>query len=77
MDHGSVNLCRDDPGEDATLIVESSVLTLTEICDRDAEEMIRQHKLRVIGSARGARDPWCRLGRSAFAQTRESARARA
>ena len=75
VDEGGANLCRDDPGEDVTLIVESSVLALTEIWtgDRDAQEMVRQRKLRVIGPARDARDLWRWLGRSAFAQTREAA----
>ena len=79
VNQGSASLCRDDPGEDVTLIVESSVLTLTEIWtgDRDAEEMVRQAKLRVIGPARDARDLWRWLGRSAFAQTRETARTQA
>ena len=76
VDQGSANLCRDDPGEDVTPIVESSVLALTEIWtgDCDAQEMVRQRKLRVIGPARDARDLWRWLGRSAFAQTREAAR---
>lgn len=79
VNQGSASLCRDDPGEDVTLIVESSVLTLTEIWtgDRDAEEMVRQAELRVIGPARDARDLWRWLGRSAFAQTRETARPQA
>ena len=31
MENGEIDLCRDDPGHDVTLIVESSVRALTEI----------------------------------------------
>jgi DNA-binding HxlR family transcriptional regulator len=76
VDKGSANLCRDDPGEDATLIVESTVLALTEVWtgDRDADDLIRERRLRVTGTARDARDLWRWLGRSAFAETREASR---
>lgn len=76
VDKGSADLCRDDPGEDATLIVESTVLALTEVWtgDRDAEDLIRERRLRVTGTARDARDLWRWLGRSAFAETREASR---
>ena len=64
------------PGEEPTLIVESTVLALTEVWtgDRDADEMINERKLRVIGTGRDARDLWRWLGRSAFAETREVSR---
>ncbi len=76
VEKGSADLCRDDPGEDATLVVESTVLRLTEVWtgDRDADELIRERRLRVTGAARDARDLWRWLGRSAFAPTREAAR---
>ena len=72
VDNGAADLCRDDPGEELTLSVESTVLALTEIWtgDREPDELIRDRKLRVIGAARDARDLWRWLGRSAFAATR-------
>lgn len=77
VEQGQANLCRDDPDAELTLIVESSVLALTEIWtgDSDAQELLRQRKLRVIGPAREAHDLWRWLGRSAFAETRAAARA--
>ncbi|MEJ7685985.1 MAG: winged helix-turn-helix transcriptional regulator [Variovorax sp.] len=74
--NGSADLCRDNPGEDPTLIVESTMQALTEVWtgDRDADELIHERKLRVIGTARDARDLWRWLGRSAFAATRDASR---
>ncbi|OUM03840.1 HxlR family transcriptional regulator [Variovorax sp. JS1663] len=76
IDQGAADLCRDDPGEDPTLIVESTVLALTEIWtgDRDAEATVRERRVRVIGASSDARSLWRWLGRSAFADTREAAR---
>ncbi|MCL4697982.1 MAG: helix-turn-helix transcriptional regulator [Burkholderiaceae bacterium] len=75
IDDGSVDLCRDDPGEELTLVVESSVLALTEIWtgDRDAAATVQAREVRITGAARDARDFWRWLGRSAFAGTREQA----
>ena len=49
VDQGSADLCRDDPGGEPTLVVESTVLALTEVWtgDRDADE--------AVARARGAR----------------------
>ena len=76
VDNGVADLCRDDPGQELTLSVESTVLALTEIWtgDREPEELIRDRKLRVIGAPRDARDLWRWLGRSAFAATRQASR---
>ncbi len=76
VNQGAADLCRDDPGEEVTLVVESTVLALTEVWtgDCDAEDMIRQRKVRVIGAARDAKELWRWLGRSAFAGTREISR---
>lgn len=73
IDNGSADLCRDDPGSEVTLVVESSVLALTEIWtgDRVATDALASRAVRVNGAARDARDVWRWLGRSAFAETRE------
>jgi DNA-binding HxlR family transcriptional regulator len=76
VDNGAADLCRDDPGQELTLSVESTVLALTEIWsgDREPDELIHDRKLRIIGAARDARDLWRWLGRSAFAATRQASR---
>jgi DNA-binding HxlR family transcriptional regulator len=73
---GSADLCRDDPGPEPTLVVESTVLALTEIWagDRDAPEAVDSRAVRVRGGARDVQDLWRWLGRSVFAATREACR---
>jgi DNA-binding HxlR family transcriptional regulator len=77
VENGSADLCRDDPGHELTLIVESSVLALTDVWsgEREAAEVIRRGELRVIGPANDARRLWDWLGRSVFAPTRAQRRA--
>ena len=72
VENGSADLCRDDPGHELTLVVESTVRALTEIWtgDREPAEVIASRALRVSGAPRDARDLWRWLGRSAFAETR-------
>ena len=74
VEGASADLCRDDPGPEPTVVVESTVLALTEIWtgDRDALEAVDNRAVRVRGSARDARDLWRWLGRSVFADTREA-----
>jgi DNA-binding HxlR family transcriptional regulator len=76
IDQGTADLCRDNPGDEPTLVVESTVLALTEIWtgDREAEDQIRERRVRLTGGARDARDLWRWLGRSAFAETRAAVR---
>ncbi len=76
VENGSADLCRDDPGREVTLVVESTVLALTEIWtgDREPAEVIATRALRVNGAPRDARDLWRWLGRSAFADTRAASR---
>jgi DNA-binding HxlR family transcriptional regulator len=76
VEGGSADLCRDDPGPEPTLVVESTVLALTEIWtgDRDAQEAVDSRAVRVRGGASDARSLWRWLGRSAFADTREACR---
>lgn len=70
------DLCRDDPGHDVTVDVESTVRALTEVWtgDSDPEEQIRTGALRVLGAGRQGRELWQWLGRSLFAPTRIAAR---
>ena len=79
VDQGSADLCRDDPGGEPTLIVESTVLALTEVWtgDRDAGEAVAERAVRVRGAARDVKALWGWLGRSAFAGTRSASRAAA
>ncbi|HTT14014.1 MAG TPA: helix-turn-helix domain-containing protein [Burkholderiaceae bacterium] len=79
VEHGVADLCRDDPGHELTLIVESSVCALTEIWtgDRAAQEVVRSGDVRIQGARRDAGDLWRWLGRSAFAETRASCRVEA
>ena len=76
VENGSADLCRDDPGRELTLVVESTVLALTEVWtgDREPDELVGSRSLRVSGAARDARDLWRWLGRSAFAETRSACR---
>jgi DNA-binding HxlR family transcriptional regulator len=72
VERGEIDLCRDDPGHELTLIVESTVRVLTEIWtgDRDADAASRSGDLRVQGAPRDVRALWRWLGQSAFAPTR-------
>ena len=72
VEQGSANLCRDDPGGEPTLVVESTVLALTEVWtgDRDAADAVAERAVRVRGAAPDVRALWGWLGRSAFAETR-------
>ncbi len=72
VEHGEVDLCRDDPGYEVTLIIESTVRALTEIWNGDVlpEQALGRGDVRVLGGARDARNVWRWLGTSAFAPTR-------
>ncbi len=76
VEHGSADLCRDDPGHELTLIVDASVLALTDVWtgDRDPKEVLATREVRVSGAARDVGALWTWLGRSAFAPTRIAAR---
>jgi DNA-binding HxlR family transcriptional regulator len=72
VENGEADLCRDDPGHELTLVVDSTVRALTEIWTGDSipkTELTAGH-LRVDGTERDARDLWRWLGRSIFAPTR-------
>jgi len=73
---GTADLCRDDPGHEVTVIVESTVRSLTEIWtgDSDPEQEIRAGLLVVRAAGRQGQLLWRWLGRSMFAPTRLSVR---
>lgn len=77
VERGEADLCRDDPGHELTVIVDSTVRALTEIWtgDSDPGSELAARRLRVIGPERDARALWRWLGRSMFAPTRDAARA--
>ena len=76
VEHGSADLCRDDPGHEVTVIVESSVLALTDVWsgEREPSDVLGTRELSVIGPARDAKRLWRWLGCSAFASTRAERR---
>jgi DNA-binding HxlR family transcriptional regulator len=74
VENGSADLCRDDPGRELTLVVDSSVRALTDVwtgASTPAAEQGAGH-LRVIGAERDTRQLWHWLGESVFAATRRS-----
>ena len=75
VEHGAVDLCRDDPGRVPTLVVDTTVRALTEVWtgDRDSREVLESGELTVKGRERDARNLWRWLGTGTFAQTRQAA----
>ena len=75
VEDGAADLCRDDPGHELTLIVESSVRALTEIWtgDSDPKKELSAKRIRVAGVERDARALWRWIGQSTFAPTRAAA----
>ncbi len=69
---GEVDLCREDPGQPVTLIVESTLRSLTDVWtgDRRPEAATKARAIRVVGASRDADALWRWLGRSVFAETR-------
>jgi DNA-binding HxlR family transcriptional regulator len=76
VEHGVVDLCRDDPGREPTLVVESTVRAMTEVWggDRTPEEVLRARQVTIMGRDRDARNFWQWLGTGTFSQTRRAAR---
>ena len=72
----TADLCRDDPGHEVTVVVESTVRALTQVWtgDSDPDKELRARELSVRGAGRGGRSLWRWLGRSMFAPTRIEAR---
>jgi DNA-binding HxlR family transcriptional regulator len=76
VDDRVADLCRDDPGHDVDVQVESTVRALTEVWtgDTDPQQEIRAGMLSVAGAGRQGQQLWRWLGRSMFAPTRMNAR---
>ncbi len=76
VEAGAADLCRDDPGRELTLVVDSTVRALTEVWagDRTPLEVLKSGELRVEGPTQDAKDLWRWLGTSAFAGVRRAAR---
>ena len=74
VENGNADLCRDDPGHELDVIVESTVRSLTEIWsgDSDPQTEIAVGRLRVSGAGRAGASLWRWLGRSTFAPSRRS-----
>jgi DNA-binding HxlR family transcriptional regulator len=72
------DLCRDDPGHELDVIVESTVRALTEVWTGDTAPAreIAAGKLKVQGAGRQGQALWKWLGQSVFAPTRIAAHAR-
>jgi DNA-binding HxlR family transcriptional regulator len=75
VEDGVADLCRDDPGRELTLVVDSTVRALTEVWtgDRTPPEVLKSRELCVNGPTQDAKDLWRWLGTSAFAGTRRAA----
>jgi DNA-binding HxlR family transcriptional regulator len=77
VENRMADLCRDDPGHDLDVVVDSTLRALTEIWtgDSEPEQEIRSGALSVAGGGRQGQQLWRWLGRSLFAPTRSLARA--
>ena len=76
MENGEIDLCRDDPGHDVSVVVQSTVRALTEIWtgDGDPAQKIQAGDLTVQGAGHNGQRLWRWLGRSMFAPTRMAQR---
>ena len=72
VDDHAADLCRDDPGHDVNVDVDSTVRALTEVWtgDTDPGREIQAGSLIVLGAGRQGQLLWRWLGRSMFASTR-------
>lgn len=73
---GVVDLCRDDPGRELTLVVQSTIRAMTQVWsgDRTPAEVMRAGQVTLMGRDRDTRNFWHWLGTGTFAGTREAAR---
>ena len=76
VENQTADLCRDDPGHEVSVVVESTMRALTEVWtgDSDPEKEIQAGHLKVLGAGRRGQTLWRWLGRSMFAPTRISVR---
>jgi DNA-binding HxlR family transcriptional regulator len=72
VEAGAVDLCRDDPGRDVTLVVQASLRALTEVWagERTPQAAQLSRDIRVEGDRRCAAQLWQWLGTSPFAPSR-------
>jgi DNA-binding HxlR family transcriptional regulator len=72
VENRTADLCRDDPGHEVTVVVESTVRALTEVWtgDSNPEKAMLAGQLSVLGAGRRGQMLWRWLGRSMFAPTR-------
>jgi DNA-binding HxlR family transcriptional regulator len=77
VENRTADLCRDDPGHEVSVVVESTVRALTEVWtgDGDPAKLILAGELSVLGAGRRGQNLWRWLGRSMFAPTRMAVRA--
>jgi DNA-binding HxlR family transcriptional regulator len=75
VENATTDLCRDDPGHEVDVVVESTVRALTEIWTGDSEPAteISAGKLKVAGAGPNGGKLWRWLGRSLFAPSRRAA----
>lgn len=76
VENQTADLCRDDPGHEVSVVVESTMRALTEVWtgDSDPEKEIQAGHLKVLGAGHRGQTLWRWLGRSMFAPTRISVR---
>lgn len=76
VENGVSDLCREDPGRELTLVVQSTLRALTEVWmgDRTPEEVLQARELRIQGARQDAESLWRWLGTSGFAPTRLATR---
>ena len=74
VEGGTSDLCRDDPGHEVDVIVESTVRALTEIWTGDSvpTEQIAAGQLKVSGAGQTGERLWRWIGRSMFADSRRN-----
>jgi putative sterol carrier protein len=72
VEGGVTDLCRDDPGHELDVVVESTVRALTEIWtgDTDPALEITAGRLKVSGAGQAGAKLWRWIGRSMFAASR-------
>ena len=76
VDKGAADLCRDDPGHELDVVVESTVRALTDVWtgDSDPGTEVAEGRLKVQGAGKDGRMLWNWIGQSLFAPTRAEAR---
>lgn len=76
VENGAVDLCRDDPGRDVSVLVDSTVRALTEVWTGDCtpDEAMQSHELQVQSARADVARLWRWLGASVFAPTRREVR---